>query len=417
MVLRSVGWRIVTLAAVSSAAASACFTDLSAQTFAPTPPADIQATGSVAPSGQGGRLVWGGPVPPAPIAGQAPVYVPSVSPGAPLPDASTAYSGAGLVQPGLTPSSGIVAMPLPPTPDMPASTNQTYPVQDLMREASLPPLDAGRVLDDGGPSGEFGSVPEQSFDPWEGLTEAVPGEPAPSPSTPPASVAPERSIPSYAALERRAPVRQPEADSGWSWNPFKWGRGSLERKTPSGYRALPKEEATCRRALKSLGVEFTEARPVGGGRGCGIQNPVRVTMAADGIAMQPAATLSCQTALQTARWLDDEVRSAARWRLWKTPTSVLNASSYRCSRIAGSRTISEHALGNALDVRGFGFSDGSKVMIEPKGFWERGERKFQEQVRTAGCSYFGTVLGPGYNKAHADHLHLDVKARMRPVCK
>lgn len=413
MVLRSLGCRIITLAAASTVAAGAFVATGAAQGFSAPPPDAVLSTGSVS---AGGNLVWGGPVPRAPIDGVSSVYVPSVSsPGAaPLPPGSTAYRGTGLSTPVVGPSSDIVSLPLPPMPG--AATNQTYPVQDLSREASLPPVGPAATMDDAAPAGAHGSVPEHRFDPWEGLTE---GETSPEPAMTPAPAlraAPQAVVPSYAALERTAPPKAEER-GGWGWNPFRWGRGALESKTPSGYRAMPRQEATCRRELQKLGVQFTDVSPVGGAGSCGIQNPVRVTVAAKGIAMQPAATLSCQTALATARWLDDDVRSAARWRLWKQPTSVLNASSYRCSRIAGSRTISEHALGNALDVRGFGFADGSNVLVEPKGFWERGERKFQDQIRQASCRHFGTVLGPGYNKAHDDHLHLDVKARMRPVCK
>ncbi len=186
---------------------------------------------------------------------------------------------------------------------------------------------------------------------------------------------------------------------------------------PSGYRSLPEGEAMCRKALARLGAQFSEAGSVRSSNACGVPYALKVHTAARGIAMQPPATLNCRTALAVARWLDEDVRSAARWRLLKNPTGLINASSYRCSRIAGSRTVSEHAGGNALDVAGFRFSDGSTVRVEPKGFFRFRERGFQNSVRQASCRHFGTVLGPGYNRAHDDHFHLDLKARMRPVCK
>ena len=133
--------------------------------------------------------------------------------------------------------------------------------------------------------------------------------------------------------------------------------------------------------------------------------------------MRPAATLNCAAALRVAEWMRDEVKPAARWKLLKRPTAVINASSYRCSFIAGSRSISEHASGNALDVAGFKFADGSVMAIEKKGFFDFREKAFQSAVRSSACEYFGTVLGPGYNRAHADHLHLDAKQRRRTVCK
>lgn len=438
MVLRNSGWRIVTLAAAGLAAAGAWPQHPLAQ--------DRQTTGSVP-----GNLVWGGHVPPPPRSGEAPVYVPSpayssdanyhtpnqsnfshIQPTPPQflpPPVEAASAPVVPVPPATLPHAAVASAPAPSLAPVPGDYGRTYPVQDapapadLVREAALPPLGPGRVIDDASPSapgGEYGSRPEDEFDPWEGLTDVTPGAQAPleEPATlaPPAPV--QRSapaVPSYAALEQVRPA--PRQERGWGWNPFRWGRGSQESRTPSGYRALPREEAACRRELQKLGARFTDARSVGDGRTHGIRNPVRVTMAAKDIAMQPPALLSCETALQTARWLENDVRSAARWTLWKRPAAVINASSYRVSRIAGSRTISEHALGNALDIRGLRFTDGSTFLVEPKGAFSPVERRFQQQIREAGCQYFGTVLGPGYNKAHADHFHFDVKSRMRPVCK
>ena len=144
---------------------------------------------------------------------------------------------------------------------------------------------------------------------------------------------------------------------------------------------------------------------------------MKISTIAPGVAMRPAATLNCMAALRVAQWVTSEVKPDARRTLWKTPTVLINASSYRCSRIAGSRSISEHASGNALDVRGFKFTDGSFTEVEKKGFFEFRQKSFQKAVRRSACRYFGTVLGPGYNEDHADHLHLDAKQRRRGVCK
>ncbi|RIY02202.1 hypothetical protein D3218_07165 [Aureimonas flava] len=306
----------------------------------------------------------------------------------------------------------VYAAPAPaplPTPERgPGDYGRTYPVQEAappaLQEAALEPLAAPREIDDGGalPSAE---MPDSTFDPWEGLTEpeaAAPPEPAPK-------RAPERrsTVPSWASLggdRPLSPIARPP-------------RGALESETPSGYRPMAQSEAMCRRELRKLGVRFTDLSPVSSGRSCGIDDPVRVTVALKGIAMSPPATLNCRTALNVARWLRDDVKPAARWKLWKQPTALINLSSYRCSRIAGSRTISEHAGGNALDVGGFRFGDGSVVKVEPKGPFAWREKPFQNQIRRASCRHFGTVLGPGYNRAHVDHLHLDSKVRLRPVCK
>ncbi|WP_245282926.1 extensin family protein [Aureimonas altamirensis] len=254
------------------------------------------------------------------------------------------------------------------------------------------------------PSTAFGERPAQPDRPDRELAPMPP--PVEAGALPP--LEPVDDTEDYAALEDEPPAYPPTLPPA---------RGVPAEQTPMGYAVLPEGEALCRRELARLGAQFTEAGPVGPGNACGIPHALKVQVAVRGIAMQPPATLNCRAALQVARWLDDDVRSAARWRLWKNPTAVINASSYRCSRIAGSRTVSEHATGNALDVGGFRFSDGSTVRVEPKGIFRFRERAFQNSVRQASCRHFGTVLGPGYNRAHDDHFHLDAKQRRRAVCK
>jgi hypothetical protein len=400
MVSSRTGWRIVTLAVAVYAAASAD-RPLQARDFKPVPPADIPGALPIARDARtGARLIWGGPVPPADVPGGAPAYAPSPSAVDPVPEPVYAAP-----EPVYSAPEPTYAAPAPPPERGPGDYGRTYEVQEAapaMQEAALAPLAVPDVVDDGGALPEA-EMPDSGFDPWEGLTDpevAAPPEPAR-----PAQRG--KTVPSWASLggdRPLSPIARPP-------------RGALEREAPDGYRPMAKSEAMCRRELKSLGVRFTDVASVSSGRSCGIDDPVRVTQALKGIAMSPPATLNCQTALNVARWLRDDVKPAARWKLWKQPTALINLSSYRCSRIAGSRSISEHAGGNALDVGGFRFADGSVVKVEPKGAFRWREKPFQNQIRRASCRHFGTVLGPGYNRAHADHLHLDSKVRLRPVCK
>ncbi|BDA85787.1 hypothetical protein Sa4125_33290 [Aureimonas sp. SA4125] len=275
--------------------------------------------------------------------------------------------------------------------------------------AELPPL-ADPVDIEAEPStpdaARFGAAGEVGPDPWDGLKVVTPGAvPPPRRETRPRTT--------YAALEPAGLSRRRSAEDGDT--PI--GRGALEDDTPSGYQAMPQSETMCRRALQKLGVRFVDATSVRSSRRCGIDYPVKVSGISPGVAMRPAATLNCMTALRVAQWMKEEVTPAARWKLLRKPTALINASSYRCSRIAGSGSISEHATGSALDVHGFAFAGGKTVEIEKKGFFEFSEKAFQKKVRESACRYFGTVLGPGYNEDHADHLHLDTRKRRRSVCK
>lgn len=409
MVPRKRVWRIAVLAAAALVTASH-LPDARAQSdFAPVPPGAVPGAG-------GEQLMWGGRLP-APGEGYRP-SAPRLSDYETLVNQSAAQQGAvqqGAVQsPPPAPAASQAAPGWSLTNDLlggsppPAQPGvQAPPVQSQPSPMAAPPPLAAPQSVGSLAVGEYPPEQMPQGDPWAGLKQVSPealarAVPVPAPER--TVVAPQRAV---AALTP-APAR-PEAAVP--------GRGALEDKTPTGYRALPRSEAMCRATLRKMGVQFVDVAPVGKGRGCGIAHPVKITAIASGVAMKPAATLNCAAAVRISKWVEDEVKPAGRWKMWKRPTAVLNASSYRCSRIAGSRTVSEHASGNALDVRGFQFSDGSLFDVEKKGFFSFREKSFQSAVRESACRYFGTVLGPGYNHAHRDHLHLDAKNRRRVVCK
>ena len=94
-------------------------------------------------------------------------------------------------------------------------------------------------------------------------------------------------------------------------------------------------------------------------------------------------------------------------------TAIENGSGYTCRRrnnqVDGA--LSEHAFGNAFDVMGFRFELGSPVMVGPGKSQDGLASAFQAAVWASACLDFATVLGPGSNASHEDHLHLDIKAR------
>jgi hypothetical protein len=69
--------------------------------------------------------------------------------------------------------------------------------------------------------------------------------------------------------------------------------------------------------------------------------------------------------------------------------------------------VSQHATANALDVAGFRLADGRRITVAADWADEGDEGRFLRAVRDGACRSFETVLGPEYNAAHRDHLHLD----------
>lgn len=182
---------------------------------------------------------------------------------------------------------------------------------------------------------------------------------------------------------------------------------------------MPADEVDCRRQLRRLGVTFQDLAPIEDGGSCGIAHPVKVSGLAGNVEMKPAATLSCQMALAFASWTDEELNPSARWRYFSGVKTIHQGSSYSCRRIAGSRTLSEHGKGNALDVMRIELRNGKDIDVRKPGWFSFRERGLLNNVREGGCEYFTTVLGPGYNAAHADHFHFDIKNRRngRVACR
>jgi hypothetical protein len=100
--------------------------------------------------------------------------------------------------------------------------------------------------------------------------------------------------------------------------------------------------------------------------------------------------------------------------------------SYSCRGMNGQMgaKISEHAFGNALDIGGFRLADGRKITVVHD--WTRGDEQtqaFLRDVHAGACSTFTTVLGPGANVFHYNHIHVDLAMHgnsstgLRRICK
>lgn len=174
--------------------------------------------------------------------------------------------------------------------------------------------------------------------------------------------------------------------------------------------------ASCLVALNKLGVAYEEVAAVAADDDvdCGIMQPIKVREIAPGVALVPPAVIRCPTAQALAAWVQDFVLpAAARLDGRGALIAIENGSGYTCRRrnnqVDG--VLSEHAFGNALDVMGFRFEQGAPVMIEPRDAEGSLVSAFHDAVRASACLDFSTVLGPGSNASHEDHLHLDIKAR------
>ena len=144
-------------------------------------------------------------------------------------------------------------------------------------------------------------------------------------------------------------------------------------------------------------------------KGCGLDQPVRVT-SISGIRLNQPATFSCDTAAALKTWIERSMRPA----LGRAEVVELRiAASYVCrprNNKKGAK-ISEHGRGRAVDVAGFVFADGTEWSVL---------QNYNKQVRRAhknACGIFSTTLGPGSDGFHEDHLHFDIAANRNPYCR
>ncbi|WP_313057650.1 extensin family protein [Agrobacterium cavarae] len=177
----------------------------------------------------------------------------------------------------------------------------------------------------------------------------------------------------------------------------------------------PEELKACLSQLKELGAEFREIEPIKGEEdGCGIASPLEVSAVLPGIKLEPKGTMRCEAALALSRWTKDVVIPSAKIAMPnRQVTAFGNASTYICRNRNSAATgkMSEHAKGNAVDIATMTFDKGEPLVMKPRTEDGTMEGAFQRTITTAACLFFRTVLSPGSDATHQDHLHLDVLER------
>ena len=145
----------------------------------------------------------------------------------------------------------------------------------------------------------------------------------------------------------------------------------------------------CISSLREHGVEF---RSLGnqGSDICPVMNAVRVEGFENIVASSPFI-LSCPTALKLTNWLQDaQVKSFS------------HMGTVNCRKMRGSRLLSEHSFGTAIDISKV---DGADI----KADWGTNTLKGRRLTKIAAiaCKHFSNVLTPETDRAHHDHFHLD----------
>ncbi len=138
-----------------------------------------------------------------------------------------------------------------------------------------------------------------------------------------------------------------------------------------------------------------------------------MTAAITSAAVTPPATLACPMVSALDRWVSEGVQPAALHWFGTQVTEIRQIGSYSCREMVGSgtSTMSEHAFGDALDIAGFTLADGRKLTVKDGWHGTPEEQGFLHDVQLYACQTFTTVLAPGYNVYHYDHIHVDLMRR------
>ena len=129
--------------------------------------------------------------------------------------------------------------------------------------------------------------------------------------------------------------------------------------------------------------------------------------------LKPAAKLACPIVSALDRWVSEGVQPAALHWFRSPVVTIRQIGSYSCRSMNGAGTshISEHAFGNALDVAGFTLADGRTITVKDGWHGSPEEQGFLHDVQLYACQTFTTVLAPGYNPEHYNHIHVDLMRR------
>jgi hypothetical protein len=181
--------------------------------------------------------------------------------------------------------------------------------------------------------------------------------------------------------------------------------------TAAGAPASPAAPSACQTRLAKLATFQPIPVLVGPGE-CGAVDAVllqSITLPDQAkVVVTPAATLRCPMAEQITQWVRDEV-APATLKLGSPLRGLDNFDSYECrgrNRVRGAK-LSEHGRADALDVRSFRLADGRTITLTDVNV----DKAWREAIKATVCARFSTILGPGSDGAHEEHIHLDLAER------
>lgn len=198
---------------------------------------------------------------------------------------------------------------------------------------------------------------------------------------------------------------EPE-DAPWAELSLEHAVGWATRMKLAGLRG---DVAECRIALTTAAeLEVRDAAPDAGTQACPLAGAVAIERS--GIAYGQELAATCALAASIYIWEREVVQRAAIAHFATQVERIETLGTFACRNVYGRANDrrSEHATANAIDIAGFRLANGEVVRVVRDWDSTGPAGAFLRDVRDGSCELFNGVLGPEYNAAHADHLHLDL---------
>jgi hypothetical protein len=183
--------------------------------------------------------------------------------------------------------------------------------------------------------------------------------------------------------------------------------------TRTGANATTENARQCMASLKEKSVRFAGLPNKSFDGGCRMIDTVKLMDF--GTPATNLGAMTCPLAANFTDWARYAVRPAAKQYLDAEVVRIETMGTFNCRNIYGGRSgkLSEHAFANAVDVSAFVLRDGRRISVLTGWNGSSEERAFLRRLHQSACKRFGTVLGPDYNAAHANHFHFDMARSMR----
>jgi hypothetical protein len=188
----------------------------------------------------------------------------------------------------------------------------------------------------------------------------------------------------------------------------------VARKSPEAIERDAKAETRqCFAELSAKSVKFSKLPDQQFAGGCRTVDTIKLIDF--GTPTTNLGAMTCPIASNFSAWAQFAVRPAAKQYFGSDIAKIETFGTYSCRNIGGGQTgrLSEHGLANAVDVSAFVLQNGRRITVLDGWNGRQDEREFLRRMHQSACRRFGTVLGPDYNAAHANHFHLDMAAGRR----